>query len=74
MNVLDALLLVQEALGGGADRVLGAADLDDRDALQVARMPCLLTAPRISTWMRRLDRSSDVQLLHDRQHEDATRP
>ena len=32
---VDALLLVQEPLGGGPDRVLGAADLDDRDALQV---------------------------------------
>jgi hypothetical protein len=32
---LDLLLLAEEALGGGADRVLVAPDLDDRDALDV---------------------------------------
>ena len=35
-EVVDFALLVQEPLGGGADGVLGAADLDDRHALQVA--------------------------------------
>src|SRR6185436_10589079 len=33
---VDALLLVEEPLGGRADGVLGAADLDDGHALEVA--------------------------------------
>lgn len=31
----DAVLLLEEALGGGPDRFLAAADLDDRDAFEV---------------------------------------
>ena len=39
------VLLAQEPLGGGADRVLGAADLDDRDALQRRLDALRTTAP-----------------------------
>ena len=68
-ELLDLGLLVQEALGGGADRVLGAADLDDRHALQVG--PDALLADRA------LDLDVDaaagqvehLQLLHHRHHE-----
>jgi lactam utilization protein B len=35
----DAVLLLQEPLGGGANRILGATDLDDRDAVQIGLHP-----------------------------------
>lgn len=68
---LDPILLVQEPLGGGPDRVLGATHLDDRHALQVG--PDALLAHRA------LDLHVDppagqahhLQLLHDRQIADA---
>ncbi len=59
VNSSISVLLVQEPLGGGADRVLGAADLDDRDALQVGADALLAHRAADPTWMRRLDRSSD---------------
>ena len=51
-EVVDLVLLVQEPLGGGPDRVLGAADLDDRHALQVgAGCPACSPRPGCSTSM-----------------------
>src|SRR5690606_30928343 len=66
----DAVLLHQEPLGGGADRVLGAAHLDDGDTLQVG----LHTAQRDRAPDGHRDvPAGEVQgelLLHERHDED----
>ena len=68
-ELLDLGLLVQEPLGGGADRVLGAADLDDRDALQVGADALLAHRTRDLDVDAAAGQVHDLELLHDRQHE-----
>ena len=71
VNVLDVVLLAEEALGGGADRVLGAADLDDGDALQRA-LDALGGHGRADRHRDLAGREVDRgQLLDHRQHEHA---
>src|SRR5262249_28932192 len=68
-ELLDLVLLVEEPLGGGADRVGGAADLDDRHALQVGADALLADRTLNLDVDAPAGQAEDLQPLYDRPDE-----